>query len=219
MEDEIPLIERSEESPKNIKSRTRPIQHTNPSFSKGDNLAVHEVQSKDTLQSLSLNYGCSITEIKQHNNLFSDVDLHTKTVLSIPDRKQVAIGKLIDIPDDRKNDSETSSTGDPDTAAKALLERIGKIDLSTKTLMTQVSSIGTLKTDEEVHQENDKKLSEFLGNLPPVAVLPDIKRFQKENENRQWCCLGLCVVVTLIGFPLLMYYFLSHHQHVHLTNP
>ena len=50
MEDETPLIERSEESPKNIKSRTRPIQHTNPSFSKGDNLAVHEVQSKDTLQ-------------------------------------------------------------------------------------------------------------------------------------------------------------------------
>ena len=56
--------------------------------------------------------------------------------------------------------------------------------------MTQVSSIGTVKTDEEVHQENDKKLSEFLGNLPPLAVLPDIKRFQKENENRQWCCLG-----------------------------
>lgn len=211
MEDEIPLIERSE-SPKNIKSRSRPVQH---SFTNGE-LAVHEIQSEDTLQSLSLKYGCSIAEIKQYNNLFSDVDLHTKTVLSIPDRKQVAIGKLIDIPDDRKNDSETSSTGDQDTAAKALLERI---DLSTKTLMTQVSSIGTVKTDEEVHQENDKKLSEFLGNLPPVAVLPDIKRFQKENENRQWCCLGLCVVVTLIGFPLLMYYFLIHHDHGVLTNP
>jgi len=213
MEDEIPLIERNElKSRGGAKSRDGPKSGIIPP--KIEQI-THQVQIDDSLQSLSLKYGCTPAEIKQLNNLFSDVDLHTCTAISIPDRKVVAVGKLIDIPnasiETTKNDSETSSTGDADAATKALLERI---DLSNKDLVSKVSSIGSTQepSEEELLLENENKLSEFLGNMPPIVDLKNMQRFQRENEYRQWIGLGLCVVVTLIGFPLLMYYYATHHQ-------
>jgi len=215
MEDEIPLIQRNE-----LKSRSgakigrdEPKSVIPPKIEQ----ITHQVQIDDSLQSLSLKYGCTPAEIKQLNNLFSDVDLHTCTAISIPDRKVIAVGKLIDIPtpttsiETTKNDSETSSTGDADAATRALLERI---DLSNKDLVSKVSSIGSTQepSEEELLLENEHKLSEFLGNMPPIVDLKNMQRFQRENEYRQWIGLGLCVVVTLIGFPLLMYYYATHHQ-------
>jgi len=212
MEDEIPLIQRNElKSRSGAKSRDEPKSVIPPKIEQ----ITHQVQIDDSLQSLSLKYGCTPAEIKQLNNLFSDVDLHTCTAISIPDRKVVAVGKLIDIPnasiETTKNDSETSSTGDADAATKALLERI---DLSNKDLVSKVSSIGSTQepSEEELLLENENKLSEFLGNMPPIVDLKNMQRFQRENEYRQWIGLGLCVVVTLIGFPLLMYYYATHHQ-------
>jgi len=211
MEDEIPLIERNE-----LKSRSGAKSRDGPkSLPPKIEQITHQVQIDDSLQSLSLKYGCTPAEIKQLNNLFSDVDLHTCTTISVPDRKVIAVGKLIDIPtssiEPTKNDSETSSTGDADAATKALLERI---DLSNKDLVSKVSSIGSTQepSEEELLLENENKLSEFLGNMPPIVDLKNMQRFQRENEYRQWIGLGLCVVVTLIGFPLLMYYYATHHQ-------
>lgn len=213
MEDEIPLIQRNElKSRSGAKSRDEPKSVIPPKIEQ----ITHQVQIDDSLQSLSLKYGCTPAEIKQLNNLFSDVDLHTCTAILVPDRKVVAVGKLIDIPpptsiETTKNDSETSSTGDADAATRALLERI---DLSNKDLVSKVSSIGSTQepSEEELLLENENKLSEFLGNMPPIVDLKNMQRFQRENEYRQWIGLGLCVVVTLIGFPLLMYYYATHHQ-------
>ena len=68
-----------------------------------------------------------------------------------------------------------------------------RIDLSNKDLQSRVSSIGAnhdiAPTEEDQRRDADNKLSEFLGNLPPVAVLPSIKNMQKENEDN-WCYLG-----------------------------
>ena len=79
---------------------------------------------------------------------------------------------------------------------QASSNRINKvqIDLSNKDLQSRVSSIGAATeglepSDEDHRREADNKLSEFLGNLPPVAVLPSIKNMQKENEDN-WCYLG-----------------------------
>lgn len=211
MEDEIPLIQRNE-----LKSRSGAKSRDESVIPPKIEQITHQVQIDDSLQSLSLKYGCTPAEIKQLNNLFSDVDLHTCTAILVPDRKVIAVGKLIDIPpqtsiETTKNDSETSSTGDADAATRALLERI---DLSNKDLVSKVSSIGSAQepSEEELLLENENKLSEFLGNMPPIVDLKNMQRFQRENEYRQWIGLGLCVVVTLIGFPLLMYYYATHHQ-------
>ena len=65
--------------------------------------------------------------------------------------------------------------------------------MSNKDLQSRVSSIGATNsiepTEDEQRRDADNKLSEFLGNLPPVAVLPSMKNLQKENEDN-WCCLG-----------------------------
>ena len=80
------------------------------------------------------------------------------------------------------------------SSLKVVVKDIDRIDLSNKDLQSRVSSIGAATdglepTDEDQRREADNKLSEFLGNLPPVAVLPSIKNMQKENEDN-WCYLG-----------------------------
>jgi len=127
----------------------------------------------------------------------------------VPNRKHVPVDKLIDIgPKESKNDSETSSTGDVEVATQKLFDRIVRIDLSNKDLQSRVSSIGAHNepTEEDQRREADNKLSEFLGNLPPVAVLPSMKNMQKENEDN-WCYLGICVGISLLVVPFLFYYY------------
>ena len=67
-----------------------------------------------------------------------------------------------------------------------------RIDLSNKDLVSKVSSIGSTQepSEEELLLENENKLSEFLGNMPPIVDLKNMQRFQRENEYRQWIGLG-----------------------------
>lgn len=226
MEDEIPLIEKSTTKRTGAgtgggggggNASNARKGRTNPAFP-ADCLHQHEVKSDDSLQSLSLLYGCTIAELKAVNNLFSDSDLHTRLTLSVPNRKHVPVDKLIDVgAKEAKNDSETSSTGDVDVATQKLFDRI---DMSNKDLQSRVSSIGATNsiepTEDEQRRDADNKLSEFLGNLPPVAVLPSMKNLQKENEDN-WCCLGVCVGISLLVVPLLVYYYYFEVIHGHLN--
>ena len=56
-----------------------------------------------------------------------------------------------------------------------------------------MSSIGVRHppTQEELQRDSDNKLNEFLGNLPPVAVLNPLEIARKDDERRQWCYLGI----------------------------
>jgi len=225
MEDEIPLIEKkvSKRSGGGSGATSGVEKKKRPDFPP-EYLHQHEVKIDDSLQSLSLLYGCTIAELKATNNLFNDGDLHTKLTLQVPNRQHVPVDKLIDLGTPTatgtpsKNDSETSSTGDVEVATQKLFDRI---DLSNKDLQSRVSSIGAATeglepSDEDHRREADNKLSEFLGNLPPVAVLPSIKNMQKENEDN-WCYLGLCVGISLLVVPCLVYYYYVHVIGGHLS--
>jgi len=220
MEDEIPLIEKSatKRGGGGVDNRAFKKNERNNTFPQ-EYLHQHEVKGDDSLQSLSLLYGCTIAELKTVNNLFNDGDLHTRLTLSVPNRKHVPVDKLIDLgpKEPTKNDSETSSTGDVDVATQKLFDRI---DLSNKDLQSRVSSIGAnhdiAPTEEDQRRDADNKLSGFLGNLPPVAVLPSIKNMQKENEDN-WCYLGLCVGISLLVVPCLVYYYYVHVIGGHLS--
>lgn len=71
-----------------------------------------------------------------------------------------------------------------------------RIDLSNKDLVSKVSSIGSTQepSEEELLLENENKLSEFLGNMPPIVDLKNMQRFQRENEYRQWIGLGKLII-------------------------
>ena len=66
------------------------------------------------------------------------------------------------------------------------------LDRSNEEAVHKVSSIGVRHppTREELQRDSDNKLNEFLGNLPPVAILNPIEIARKDDERRQWCYLG-----------------------------
>jgi len=224
MEDEIPLIEkkvskRSGGGGSGGAASGGAEKKKRPEFPP-EYLHQHEVKIDDSLQSLSLLYGCTIAELKTMNNLFNDGDLHTRLILQVPNRKHVPVDKLIDLgtttptgSTPSKNDSETSSTGDVEVATQKLFDRI---DLQSRVSSIGAATDGLEPTDEDQRREADNKLSEFLGNLPPVAVLPSIKNMQKENEDN-WCYLGLCVGISLLVVPCLVYYYYVHVIGGHLS--
>ena len=65
-------------------------------------------------------------------------------------------------------------------------------DKSNLEAVHKVSSIGMKHplTESELRRASESRLNEFLGNLPPVAVLPKFPRNDTNSENTEWCYLG-----------------------------
>jgi len=200
-EDEIPLLEAAE-----IIDRRR-FRKT-PEAPPVANIR-YTVKSDETLDSIALRFAVTKEELKRVNNLFTDADLITKKDLLIPDRRLTAVPTdlLVNI-DEQIQDSETSSSiGDAQAATDAIFDRIDK---SNQEAVHKVSSIGIKHplTESELRQASESRLNEFLGNLPPVAVLPKFPRNDRNSENTEWCYLGLCGVVVVICVPAFLYYYL-----------
>jgi len=217
-DDEIPLLER-DDAKQLTDRRKRP--EVTPNDCNDIETVYHQVQPDDTLEAISLRYGCTKSEVKQLNSIFNDADIITKTVLRVPVRKLLSVPTemLIDIDgiekSGLKDSDESNSMGDAEAATSALFDRIDK---SNEEAVHKVSSIGNRHqpTNAELQRDSDNRLNEFLGNLPPVAVLPDIGQLQRDNEHRQWCYLGFCILVILVVVPLVLYYYLDvlHRQFV-----
>ncbi|CAG5108110.1 Oidioi.mRNA.OKI2018_I69.chr1.g3637.t1.cds [Oikopleura dioica] len=201
-EDEIPLLEASEISERRSRVRKTPKLETVETIR-------YKVQADETLESIALRFAVSKEELKRLNNLFTDSDLITKKEILIPDRRLTAVPTdlLVNI-EDQIQDSETSSSiGDATAATDAIFDRIDK---SNQEAVHKVSSIGIRHplTEAEIRQQSENRLNEFLGNLPPVAVLPKFGRYEQNSESTEWCYLGLCGVVVVICVPAFLYYYL-----------
>jgi len=217
--DEIPLLEKEDESFSKIsgeRRRNRPEANGDPPISAPLVETIsYTVLPDDTLEAISLRYGCTKAELKQTNNLFNDADLITRSTLRVPVRKLLSVPTdlLINIDgepvlSDTADDQESNSVGDAEAATNALLDRI---DRSNEEAVHKVSSIGVRHppTQEELQRDSDNKLNEFLGNLPPVAVLNPLEIARKDDERRQWCYLGFCLVVVVVIVPVILYYYLG----------
>lgn len=223
-DDKIPLLEYDDGSRPVERRRHRPEMTTNVDVTHPvqPETVAHLVQPDDTLEAISLRYGCTKAELKQINSIFNDADIIAKKVLLVPVRKLLSNATVptdmlinIDPVELTKDSDESNSMGDAETATNALFDRIDK---SNEEAFHKVSSIGNRHAPNtaEVRRDCDKRLNEFLGNLPPVAVLPDIGQLQREAEHRQWCYLGFCILVILVVVPVVLYYYLGvlHRQFV-----
>lgn len=199
-DDEVPLLERSEEISE--RRRQRPPQPLQKKIA----TLTYKIKNHESLDSIALRFACQKEEIKRLNGLFTDADIYSKRELIIPDRRLTAVptDMLIHIDDQIPDSEESSSIGDAEAAANALFDRIDK---SNEEAVHKVSSIGTHPpTEDELRNMSESRLNEFLGNMPPVAVLP--KFALRKNETTEWCYLGLCGVITVICVPAFLYYYL-----------
>ncbi|XP_051981323.1 lysM and putative peptidoglycan-binding domain-containing protein 3-like [Xyrauchen texanus] len=195
---------------------------------------IRDIKEGDTLNSISLQYICTVADIKRANNLLTEQDFFALRCIRIPVRKFSSF-------------TETHNTAPFKTSSPGGTRRIAKIPIS-GTSLDSSSSSSSVDSVECFLQEKDKdiellvkssdpsrsSLSEVVSSLEqPLLGDPKRRSVQKKDPYhgadwgmRWWTAVAIMLVVGIITpvFYLLYYEVLmkadvSHHTTIDSIRP
>ncbi|XP_051546910.1 lysM and putative peptidoglycan-binding domain-containing protein 3-like [Myxocyprinus asiaticus] len=195
---------------------------------------IRDIKEGDTLNSISLQYICTVADIKRANNLLTEQDFFALRSIRIPVRKFSSF-------------TETHNTAPFKTSSPGGTRRITEIPISGTSLDTSSSS-SSVDSVECFLQEKDKdiellvkssapsrgSLSEVVSSLEqPLLGDPERRSAQKKDPYygadwgmRWWTAVAIMLVVGIVTpvFYLLYYEVLmkadvSHHTTIDSIRP
>ncbi|CAB1321523.1 unnamed protein product [Coregonus sp. 'balchen'] len=229
----------SEEDGESYDLRTRGRDRRSTSRERSDDIVhlVRDIKEGDTLNSFSLQYHCSVADIKRANNLLTEQDFFALRSIKIPVKRFSVL-------------TETHNTAPRKSASPTVPRRIHQPPISTET-STDSSSSSSTDSVGSFLQEKDKdiellvkstgtsrsSLNEVVSSLtlqqPLLLGEPDFKPVLRKDPYhgadwgmRWWTAVAIMVVVGIVTpvFYLLYYEVLmkvdvSHHTTTPSANP
>lgn len=160
----------------------------------------YKIKPGDTLQSISLKYGCSISELKQKNKLISDQDFFALSVLRIPAREHSFLSEVL---------SHVSPNHSDDEKSKLFHVSIGQM-LEDDRLPEARSFLEEMDRDIQriVGQAQIKKPSDVEDvlsskNSEPLVINHENKKYDGANWGISWCSLIIVILIVGILAPTL----------------
>lgn len=145
-----------------------------------------QITDGDTLQSLSLQFGCPVAELKRVNNFISDQDFYSRCSIKIPIKRYSFLTELID----QKKDQETpNKVKNGMTIIDEIEEELGHRSLSetdNESLHdfsdpeTQRQVIRTISINETFRSQS-REAKEFLKNMD--KDLSEIRKTRRERNS------------------------------------
>ncbi|XP_026107268.1 lysM and putative peptidoglycan-binding domain-containing protein 3-like [Carassius auratus] len=219
-----------------LRSRGKERQRRSTSADRKDDFVylIRDIKDGDTLISISLQYFCTVADIKRANNLLTEQDFFALRSIRIPVRKFSSF-------------TETHSTVPRKSSSPSGTHRISEIPVSGASLDSSSSS-SSVDTVECFLQEKDKdiqllvkssapsrsSLNEVVSLLEqPLLVDPERRPAQKKDPYygadwgmRWWTAVAIMLVVGIVTpvFYLLYYEVLmkadvSHHTTIDSISP
>jgi LysM repeat protein len=184
------------------------------------------IESTDTLQGLSLKFGCSISQIKRLNNFAIDRDLYALTIVKIPiieystqwalyekDIKRVHINDLfllntkIQSNELEEKDKEIYANSDNDDniineeGDDVLKPLIGNSSIDSSSNQQKREAILFFKNidkDSETQVNNQQKI--LLETIPsPIQLISDLNRNAIIHPDVSWCNFKEILIIAFIG--------------------
>lgn len=178
-EDEIVEYEMSEMRSRN-KRRKQKKEKEEPLF------FDRKISDGDTLQSLSLQFGCPVAEIKRVNNFISDQDFYSRRSIKIPMKRHSFLTELID---QKKEEETENKIGNGMTIIDEIDQEIGYKGLSEtdndslhdlSDPETQRQVIRTISINDNFRSQS-KEAKEFLKNMD--KDLSKIRNSRRERNS------------------------------------
>ncbi|CDQ72351.1 unnamed protein product [Oncorhynchus mykiss] len=228
----------AEEDGESYELRTRGRDRRSTSREKSDDIVhlVRDIKEGDTLNSFSLQYHCSVADIKRANNLLTEQDFFALRSIKIPVKRFSVL-------------TETHNTAPLKSASPTGHRRIHQPPISTETCTDSSSSstdsVGSFLQEKDKDIEllvkstgtSRSSLNEVVSSLtlqqPLLLGEPDFKPILRKDPYhgadwgmRWWMAVAIMVVVGIVTpvFYLLYYEVLmkvdvSHHTTTPLVNP
>ncbi|PFX30946.1 lysM and putative peptidoglycan-binding domain-containing protein 4-like [Stylophora pistillata] len=180
-----------------------------------------EIQPSDTIQSFSLQYGCTIAELKKVNNLYSDQDFYALTTIKIPVQPHGILTEVSDkkqkppplkIPGNQPSTSGADNENENDESDYDDMEPKGEC-VRTVSIRSALDSPNSFLQ----HMDNDLKLickstplrksnlDEVTRTLTINCINPIKLRKQQEKTLGAACGIGwkgVLVLVFIVGLVL-----------------
>ncbi|XP_065140708.1 lysM and putative peptidoglycan-binding domain-containing protein 3 [Paramisgurnus dabryanus] len=218
-----------------LRSRGKERHRRSTSTDRKDDIVylIRDIKEGDTLISISLQYFCTVADIKRANNLLTEQDFFALRSIRIPVKKFSSF-------------TETHNTTSHKTSSPGGTHRIAEIPIPGASLDSSSSS-SSADSVECFLQEKDKdielvkssapsrsNLSEVVSSLEqPLLGDPDRRPFQKKDPYygadwgmRWWTAVAIMLVVGIVTpvFYLLYYEVLmkadvSHHTTIDSVRP
>lgn len=161
-------------------------------------LIDYEVQSSDTLQSISLRYGCSVAELKLVNKLIKDQDFYAHRTVQIPVSEH---GVLIE------SFAETKNGPAPSEESNVVNLSIGQMLADDSSVASQ-SFLQAMDKDIQRIVEttvNHVNAESEVLNLPRFHTMATAKtqRCDGSNWGLNWWCLLMGLLIVGVLTPIL----------------
>ncbi|GJQ76520.1 hypothetical protein Trydic_g2223 [Trypoxylus dichotomus] len=160
------------------------------------------VEEGDTLQSLAIQYGCSVAELKRLNHILNDNEIYAKGIVKVPDRPFSTI--LAGVHSSGRNSPNGQST----------LKKNECLDsLENKLTSTLLLNVPTTSKNEGLCEEEVTLLPNALQESHPEVI----SKFSCSGADADisWIALIVCIIIVIVAVPLLLSFDAFEHSGVH----
>ncbi|KAJ9593505.1 hypothetical protein L9F63_014958 [Diploptera punctata] len=168
-----------------------------------------EIQPGDTLQTLSLQFNCPISELKRINNIHRDNEIFARRIIKVP--MKLFTNKLVDVHSSSSNKSAKTIELENSTVITE------KPESSSVPIQVSPSIVNKVCDDRERTEDADVENFDDVSSTNPLLLQEDSKI---ENKNSAYNCNGadwgiswlqLLIFSLLLGFagPILYVIYLT----------
>lgn len=187
-------------------------------FFKNDFLLL-DIKKGDTLQSISLQYQCSISDLKRANNLISNQEFYGLRQLRIPMKKHSLLIERLPLATGTSGSDNCFPLEESESGVRTVSVGIGPISPDG----SQEDAVAFFKKmDEDLIKirENTKSQKDSLEAATIALTSPTIHPLVKEKRNSgddcgiQWCYLVVVFILVGLILPVIVViHMYTDHQH------